>query len=58
LAVQILDHARQHGRVTMGETIRISGASHNMPQEHFRNLAEKRRLMRHGTGKGFWCALP
>jgi hypothetical protein len=25
LAVQILDHARQHGRVTMGETIRISG---------------------------------
>jgi hypothetical protein len=42
----------------MGETIRISGASHNMPQEHFRNLAEKRRLMRHGTGKGFWCALP
>jgi len=58
LAVQIVDHARQHGRVTMGEMIRITGASRNTLKEHFRGLVEKRRLMRHGTGKGSWYALP
>ena len=29
LAVQIVDHARQHGRVTMGDMIKVTGASRN-----------------------------
>src|SRR6185503_11391554 len=29
LAVRILDHARNHGRVTMGGVIRLTGASRN-----------------------------
>ena len=58
LAVQILDHARQHGRVTIGDMIRVTGASRNTLKEHFRSLVEKGHLARHGTGKGSWYALP
>jgi Fic family protein len=58
LAVQIIDHAGQHGRVTIGEMIRVTGASRNTLKEHFRSLVEKRHLVRHGTGKGSWYALP
>jgi Fic family protein len=58
LAVQILDHVRQHGRVTIGDMIRVTGASRNTLKEHFRRLVETRHLARHGTGKGSWYALP
>jgi Fic family protein len=58
LAVQIIDHARQHGRVTMGEMINVTGASRNTLKEHFRDLQQNNQLVRHGTGKGSWYALP
>ncbi|TAN49317.1 MAG: Fic family protein [Methylococcaceae bacterium] len=58
LALQIVDHARNHGRVTMGDMMRLTGASRNTLKEHFRKLVENGRLMRHGTGKGSWYALP
>ena len=58
LAVQILDQARQHGRVTAGDMIKITGASRNTLKEHFRNLVAKQHLARHGTGKGTWYTLP
>ena len=37
LAIQIIDYARQHGRVTMAEIIRATGASRNILKDHFRN---------------------
>jgi Fic family protein len=58
LAVQIIDHARNHGRVTIGDMIRITGASRNTLKEHFRRLVEQRHLVRHGAGKGSWYGLP
>ncbi len=58
LAAQIVDHARQHGRVTMGEMIRATGASRNTLKEHFRSLTEQGHIKRHGAGKGSWYALP
>ena len=58
LSVQIVDQARSHGRVTMGEMIRLTGASRNTLKEHLAALVEKRHLARHGTGKGTWYALP
>jgi len=58
LAVQILDHARDHGRVTIGEMIRLSGASRNTLKEHFRNLVEKKHLIQSGAGKATWYTLP
>ena len=57
LAVQILDYAREHGRVTMSGMVRSSGASRNTLKEHFRNLVEKQHLAQHGVGKGTWYAL-
>jgi Fic family protein len=57
LALKIIDHATQHGRVTIGEMIRVTGASRNTLKEHFRSLVAKRHLVRHGTGKGSWYAL-
>lgn len=58
LATQILDQARQHGRVTMGDAIRLTGASRNTLKEHFRRLVEQGHLVRHGRGKGTWYTLP
>ena len=57
-AMQILDYVRQHGRVTMGQMVRITGTSRNTLKEHFRSLVERRHLIRHGNGKGSWYALP
>lgn len=58
LAVKILDFTRDHGRVTIGEMVRISGANRNTLKEHFRNLVEKKHLVKHGAGKATWYALP
>ncbi|MCK5242202.1 Fic family protein [bacterium] len=58
LAVETLDYARDHGRVTIGNMVRKSGASRNTMKEHFRNLVKKKYLIQHGVGKGTWYALP
>ena len=58
LAAQIIDEARKRGRITMGETIRATGASRNTLKEHFKRLGEQGHLVRHGTGKATWYALP
>ena len=58
LAIKIIDHARQHGRVTIGDMIRITGVSRNTLKEHFKRLIEQGHLVRHGAGKGTWYALP
>lgn len=58
LAMQILDQGRQHGRVTIGDMIRITGVSRNTLKEHFRSLVGNGFLVRHGAGKGSWYSLP
>jgi hypothetical protein len=58
LSTQIIDHVRQRGRVTMAEMIRATGVSRNTLKGHFRSLVQERLLIRHGTGKGSWYALP
>lgn len=57
LAIKILDYARENGRVTMGDMVRVTGASRNTLKEHFRNLVKKNHLVQHGTGKSTWYAL-
>jgi Fic family protein len=58
LSLQVVDHVRQHGRVTMGEMIRLTGVSRNTLKEHLGSLVNKNYLVQHGTGKGTWYALP
>ena len=58
LAARIIDEARSRGRVTMGNMIRLTGASRNTLKEHFKRLLEQGHLVREGTGKATWYRLP
>ncbi len=57
LSVQIVEYAREHGRVTIGEMVALTGTSRNTLKQHFRQLQEKRHLVMHGSGRGAWYAL-
>jgi Fic family protein len=54
LSLQIVEFARQHGRVTIGEAVKLTGASRNTLKQHFRTLVERGRLNQHGRGRGVW----
>jgi Fic family protein len=58
LAVQVLDHARAHGRVTIAVAVAITGASRNTLKLHFKTLRERGLLVLHGQGRGAWYSLP
>jgi len=44
--------------VTIGDMIRVTGASRNTLKEHFRRLVALGHLKQHGTRKGTWYGLP
>jgi len=57
LSLQIVEFAHGHGRVTMGDVIRLTGASRNTLKQHFRALVEQGHLKQHGSGRGVWYEL-
>ena len=57
LSLQIVEFAREHGRVTIGEAIKLTGASRNTLKQHFRALIERGHLNQHGSGRGVWYEL-
>ena len=57
LQLQIVEFAREHGRVTIGEAIKLTGASRNTLKQHFRTLVERGTLNQHGSGRGVWYDL-
>jgi Fic family protein len=57
LSVDILDYARQHGRVSIGEMVKLTGVSRNTLKQHFRTLVEKGHLVLHGGGRSAWYGL-
>ncbi|TAJ37842.1 MAG: Fic family protein [Reyranella sp.] len=58
LSLRILDHVRQHGRVSVGDAIRLTGASRNTLKQQFQRLVERNHLVRHGGGRTTWYTLP
>lgn len=54
LSLQILEFAREHGRVTMGEILALTGASRNTVKTHLRRLVEDNFLEVVGKGRGAW----
>ncbi len=58
LAVRILDHVRDHGRVTTRDMVREAGASPNTLKAIFTALVGKGLLARHGGGRSTWYSLP
>lgn len=57
LQLQIVEFAREHGRVTMGEAIKLTRARRNTLKQHFRALVGRRTLSQHGSGRGVWYDL-
>lgn len=58
LSVRIIEYAREHGRVTIGDMVTLTGRSRNTLKQHFRQLLEKRQLVMRGSGRGAWYGLP
>ena len=57
LSLQIVEFAREHGRITMGDAIRLTGGNRNTLKQHFRALVERGHLSLRGSGRGVWYEL-
>jgi len=57
LSLRIVEFAREHGRVTIGDVIKLTGASRNTLKQHFRALVGRGTLNQHGRGRGVWYDL-
>lgn len=57
LSLQIVEFAREHGRVTIGDAIKLTRVSRNTLKQHFRNLVEQGHLNQQGAGRGVWYEL-
>jgi Fic family protein len=58
LSVRIIELAREHGRVTISDIVRLTGTSRNTLKQHFRQLVAQGHLTLHGSGRGAWYAIP
>jgi len=57
LSMQIVEFAREHGRITMAQAMLLTGASRNTLKQHFRKLVERDRIAQQGSGRGAWYEL-
>ncbi len=57
LSVQILDIARDTGRVSVADAAQVTGASRNTVKGHVQALVAAGHLDRHGAGRGTWYSL-
>jgi len=57
LSLQIVEFVREHGRVTMGDAIKLTNASRNTLKQHFRALVARGNLKQQGAGRGAWYEL-
>ncbi|MEO6387058.1 MAG: DUF977 family protein, partial [Croceibacterium sp.] len=54
LAVQILELAKAHGRITNGQVADVTGANRNTVKKHLQALVSASNLVQHGSGKATW----
>lgn len=57
LSVQILEIAREHGRVTIADTAKTTGISKSTIKDHMKSLHKNGYVERHGAGRGTWYSL-
>jgi Fic family protein len=57
LSLKIVEFAREHGRVTMADSIKLTGSNRNTLKQHFRNLVQQGYLRVRGQGRGAWYEL-
>ena len=58
LSVHILDYVRDHGRITIGDAVVVTGANRNPLKLHFKALRERGLLVLNGQGRGAGYSLP
>ena len=58
LSIQIIDRARNNGRVTVSDIVSITGANRSTLKDHLKRLVKQGLLVRYGSGKNSWYALP
>jgi len=54
LSLQIVEFAREHGRVTMADAMRLTGSNRNTLKQHLRALVGRGQLSQRGAGRGAW----
>lgn len=57
LSVQILEIAREHGRVAVQDVVKATGSNRNTIKDHIKSLHKSRLLEQHGAGRGTWYSL-
>ncbi|WP_458400423.1 Fic family protein [Mailhella sp.] len=57
LSLQILELARDHGRVTLSELVALTGGNRSTVKKHLHNLVEGSYLELVGKGRGAWYKL-
>jgi Fic family protein len=57
LSVQLLEFARDHGRLTVAGAARATGISRNTIKDHIARLTRDGLLQRNGAGRGTWYSL-
>lgn len=54
LLLQIVEFAREHGRVTMADAVKLNAANRDTLKQHFRNLVAHGYLQLQESGRGVW----
>ncbi|MBU0504690.1 DUF977 family protein [bacterium] len=52
LSIKIIEIVREHGRITVSEAVKATGANRNTIKDHLKLLVEKRHLIKQGAGRG------
>lgn len=58
LSLKIMDHVREHGRITVSEAVTITRANRSTLKDHLKGLLERNLLVLNGKGRGAWYGLP
>ncbi len=54
LSIQILELAKEHGKLTNSQIVKLTGANRNTVKKHLQALVLANHLSQHGSGKGTW----
>lgn len=57
LSIQILELAKEHGRVTTGEIEKYTGAARSTIKARLNELIQQKQLQRYGKGRSTWYSL-
>ena len=57
LSVRLLELCREHGRVTVADAVKVTGANRNTIKDHLKALTRAGHIEQHGAGRGTWYGL-